>query len=119
MKTRSGEILCTACGRESLLKREPRFENFKKVGERLSCLACGHEYPSEDAVPFKQKRGAPAIFSDADRSPRPAVFTEGERADLCLHCVHYVVNPFAQRCELHKRFVQATDTCGRFERKEE
>jgi hypothetical protein len=109
------EILCTACGAEALLKREPVYEGFKKIGEALSCASCGHVYASEADVPFKAKRKI-EVFTEDDRPDTIAVFTEDEKQRACRYCVHYVVNPFAQRCDLHRKFVEATDECGDFEK---
>ncbi len=111
------EISCPACGTDALLLRTPRYDGFSKVGETLSCSACGHEFDSEEQVPFR--RQAPVrIFTDADRSAKLDVF-EGEETRLCLHCRHYVVNPFTQWCGVHKKEVAATDTCSSFDRKDE
>jgi uncharacterized Zn finger protein len=49
----SVEISCTACGQESLLKRVPKYDGFKKVGEALTCASCGHEYADEAEVQTK------------------------------------------------------------------
>ena len=57
------------------------------------------------------------MFSEADR-PRPVkVFREDEKGQMCRYCAEYVVNPFLQRCGLHKCEVQATDTCPHFKPK--
>jgi hypothetical protein len=64
-------------------------------------------------------RSEQAVFTDADRSADVDVFEENEAGHLCRYCVHYVVNPFMQWCALHKREVEATDTCDRFEKAEE
>ncbi len=108
-------IKCPACGESSLLKRAPRYDdNFRKVGERLSCVACGHVFAGEDEVPFT-KRAAPAIFDETDRPRTPRIFQEDDYGGTCLHCRNYLVNPFTQRCGLHHRVVEATDTCKQFE----
>jgi hypothetical protein len=107
------EITCPACGKETLLRREPRYEGFKKVGDTLSCLACGHEFASEEDVPYRDRSG-PAVFSEEDRSATVDVFAEDEKGRNCRHCRHYVVNPFTQRCGLHNRVVEATDSCPDF-----
>ena len=117
MKKPSVEIRCSACGQESLLLREAAYEGFKRVGETLRCAACGHVYADEDAVPFKVARAA-SIFTEADRSAEITVFA-GDEPRMCRHCRHYIVNPFTQWCAVHKKEVQATDTCSRFERLEE
>ncbi len=112
----SVEIICGFCGQESLLKRMPKFDGFKKVGETLTCAACGHEYDDEAEVPFKQRQ-KPKVFDESDASRPVKVFDESEAERLCRHCKHYVVNPFVQRCSKHGKVVEATDTCRAFEKK--
>ncbi len=113
------EIICTNCGADTFLKREAVYDGFTKTGERLTCSSCGHEFASEADVPYKTKRAEPRIFTDADRSAKVEVFDEGENAQLCRYCANYIVNPFTQFCSLHKKEVQATDTCPQFEQAEE
>jgi len=45
------------------------------------------------------------------------VFGDDEYGRTCRHCRHYIVNPFTQRCDLHKKEVEATDFCPDFDRK--
>jgi len=118
MTSKAVEILCSACGADTLLKREPRYDGFKKVGERLLCAACGHEFANLEAVPFKERKTA-RLFTDADRLPKVDVFEADEKGRNCRHCQYYLVNPFTQRCGRHFHVVQATDVCDAFERKEE
>ena len=113
------EIVCTVCGADTLLRREPVYDGFKKIGEELLCAACGHAFESEETVPFKQRSQGPSIFSDADRPRNVDVFAGDEKGRLCRYCKNYVVNPFTQRCSLHNRVVEATDTCPDFEKQEE
>ena len=108
------EILCSNCGADTLLKREAVYDGFTRVGEKLSCSSCGFVYASEDDVPFKAGPAAPRVFTDADRSAKVEVFDEGENRRLCRYCANYIVNPFTQFCSLHKKEVQATDTCDAF-----
>lgn len=116
MSASSIEILCRACGAETLLRREPIYDGFKKVGETLLCSACGHVYETEADVPFKAG-SVPSIFSEADKPKTVRVFRSDEANRNCRHCAHYVVNPFTQRCGLHHREVQAADCCDDFEAK--
>jgi hypothetical protein len=109
------EIICRSCGAEALIKREPVYDGFSKTGERLVCSSCSFEYASEEEVPFKDQPTAPEIFTDADRSAKVEVFDESENKTLCRYCANYIVNPFTQFCALHKKEVQATDTCAQFE----
>lgn len=113
MKARSVEILCAACGADTLVKMEPVYEGFKKVGETFACVSCGHIYASETEVPFKVKCRL-SVFTEADRVKQPDVFDGDEKGRNCRRCKHYVVNPFIQRCGRHHREVQATDGCGEF-----
>jgi hypothetical protein len=109
------EIVCSACGADSLVRRVPKYEGFKKIGEKFACVSCGHEYDSEDTTPFKTKR-APSIFGEEDRLKKVDLFAIDEKHRNCRYCQHYVVNPFTQRCGLDSRIVQATDSCDKFEK---
>ncbi len=107
-------IRCTACGQETFLRREPRYEGFRKVGEDLLCTSCGHVYADEDAVPYVEAPARPAVFSDEDLPQRIELFHSDEKGRNCRHCRHYITNPFVQRCGLHAMEVQATDCCVDF-----
>ncbi len=109
------EIICTRCGADTLLNREAVYDGFVKSGEKLTCSSCGFEYASEAEVPFKSKIATLKIFTEADRSAKVEVFDEGENHRLCHRCANYIINPFTQFCAVHKKEVQATDSCGRFE----
>lgn len=109
------EIICNHCRADSLLKREPVYTGFTRTGEKLLCANCGHEYASEAEVRFKVRNDEPQIFTEADRSMRVEVFNEGENSQLCRYCANYIVNPFTQFCSLHKKEVQATDSCPQFQ----
>jgi len=108
------EIVCTHCGAEAFLKREPVYEGLKKTGEELSCSACGFVFTSEAEVQFKERAAAPQIFTAADRSKLVKIFDEGENKSICRYCANYVVNPFIQFCSRHKKEIQATDSCPQF-----
>lgn len=110
----SAEIACPICREFTLLLREPIFEGLKKTGEKLLCSSCGHRFASEHDLVFKGKTSI-QVFSDADRSVTPKLFEEGELT-TCVHCRHYVVNPFMQWCGRHRREVAATDSCVDFEK---
>jgi hypothetical protein len=111
------EIVCAACGADALLRREPLYEGFKRTGERLTCASCGHVYAAEADVPYKGD-ATPRVFTDADKPCEIRVFRDDERGGVCRYCAHYIVNPFAQRCGLHLKFVEATDTCEDFKAKD-
>jgi rubredoxin len=109
-------IVCTACGAEALLVREAKYEGLTRVGETLSCSACGHVYASEEEAPFKDRETS-RVFTDDDRPEKIELFTEDDKGRFCRYCVEYVVNPFMQWCGLHKKEVEATDTCAQFKPK--
>ena len=109
----SVEIVCRACGKDTLIRREPVFDGLKKTGDRLLCASCGHVYGDEADVPFKTARRS-AVFSEAERPRRVDVFRDDEKGRTCRHCKHYLVNPFTQRCGMHFKEVQATDSCSDF-----
>ncbi len=108
------DFRCPACGRESFLIHAPRYDGFRKVGEEVKCAACGRVFP-EGEIPDGRAPARPAFFSDDDRPARPALFADEGPPPFCRRCRHYVVNPFRQWCGLHRREVDATDTCDRFE----
>jgi len=110
----SVEINCTQCGMEALLTRESVYKGLMKVGETLSCSACGFVFSAEQKVPFKKKKEAPVVFTEADRSEKIKIFAEDEHRFLCRYCAEYVLNPFMQFCSYHKKEVQATDSCEQF-----
>ena len=109
------EIVCSACGEDTFVRREPLYDGFVKKGEVFVCSSCGHRYESEAEVPFKQAKKV-SIFTDADKFKKVEIFKSDDFEKNCRHCRHYVVNPFTQRCGLHNRIVQATDLCGQFEK---
>lgn len=109
----SVEIQCPACGEEAFLLREPQYDGLKKTGEKLACSTCGKVFPTEEDVPYKHRETI-SVFTEDDRSTDPDVFQEDEVA-FCRHCRHYIVNPFTQYCGVHRKEVEATETCNRFE----
>ena len=111
------EISCPECDEITLLRREPVYEGFAKTCESLSCSECGKMFESEDEVPFKTD-SPPKIFIASDKSGSVEVFDESEKHHVCRYCVNYTLNPFTQWCSLHKKEVEATHTCDRFERQE-
>jgi len=110
------ELHCPGCARDSWLVRKPQYDGFVKTGELLACALCGHHFASAADIPVKES-SAPRVFSEADR-PRPVkIFRDDEKGRMCRYCAEYVVNPFLQRCGLHRCEVQATDTCPHFRSK--
>jgi hypothetical protein len=107
------EIRCTGCGKDALVRREAVFDGFRKTGERFVCVSCGHAYEGETEVPWKTARVRPKVFGEDDAPKRSSLFAD-EEPQNCRHCKHYLVNPFTQRCGLHRREVQATDCCAQF-----
>ena len=115
-ETKPVEIICSACGADTLLVRRPNYDGLTRVGETLSCASCGHVYPTEQEVPFKDKKPL-QVFTEADHSSKIKLFRDDENSRLCRYCANYVINPFMQWCALHKKEVEATDTCAQFSKK--
>ncbi len=116
MPKQSMAMICPACREDTFVRREPVYDGFRKSGETILCVSCGHVFANEDEVPFKDADG-PKLFTDADRSKRVEIFRSDEKGHSCRHCTHYIVNPFRQRCGLHETEVQATDLCDDFKSK--
>jgi hypothetical protein len=113
------EIICTECGVETLVRKEPVYDGFKKVGEKVFCASCGHEFSNENEIPYQEQKKKPAIFNDSDKSKKLDIFKDEERTQNCRHCEYYIVNPFVQRCSLHEKEVDSTDVCFDFKLKEQ
>lgn len=107
------EITCTACGADAILVRTPLYDNFKKTGEVLSCSECKHVFAKEAEVVFKDRK-APRVFDESDKPGKLTVFRDDEKGRLCRYCLHYVVNPFTQKCARTLGTVEATDSCEHF-----
>jgi hypothetical protein len=106
--------LCPACKTRALFLVEAVYDGFRKIGESRRCTSCGHVVAAAGAP----KAPAPkrhSLFDEADAEAAPAIFDLSETERLCRKCRHYVVNPFKQRCMLHLRDVEATDTCEQFD----
>jgi hypothetical protein len=104
------ESRCTACGRTALFIRKAEYDGFTRIGEYWTCSSCGARRAAAPAPP----KPRPALFAEVDRPAAPNIFGEEESRRLCRHCAHYLVNPFTQRCFLHQRTVEATDSCPDF-----
>ena len=114
MTCMTGDAPCPGCGRDALSLVKPRYDGFKRVGEDRVCASCGFAYPPDTGAPKPPPK--PRVFTDEDRPAPIHAFAQGEADALCRRCAHYVVNPFRQWCGLHRREVEATDTCDQFER---
>ena len=113
MPGKSRKIRCSACGQDTLVRAEPVFDGFTKVGEAFVCVSCGHRYEREEDLPEATSSRA-SLFADDERPVTPKVFAEDEGKRTCRHCKHYLVNPFTQRCGYHDKPVEATDWCDQF-----
>ncbi len=111
------EIRCSACQALTLVRAEPVYDGFKKIGEAYICTACGTRYASAQETPFEHSAARPRVFTEADKPCKISLFSEDERQRCCSWCAHFVLNPFSQRCGLTNKETQATDLCVRFEKK--
>ena len=115
-KKENGEVICPTCCCKTLVIRQPIYEGLSKTGEELKCTECGTVFSEDEEVEFVAAE-KPDIFKDDQLPENPDVF-KGDEVTLCRHCRHYLENPFTQRCMLHHKEVQATDTCENFTSKE-
>lgn len=106
---------CPSCNKDVLFVSEKQYDGFSVVGEILRCTECGGEQQASETAATKKADPLADLFSDADLEKNPQVFDGNENATMCRYCMHYVVNPFRQRCMVHEKDVDATDTCGDFE----
>ena len=117
--------VCPACGEDTLFVTESVYDGFRKTGETRRCTQCGHILRDTGGrKPSAGKTAAPGAnplwdaFAKDSTDDTPALFDiEAETGKLCRKCTHYVVNPFTQRCMLHDREVEATDSCEQFSAK--
>jgi hypothetical protein len=101
------EVYCPKCERESWMVKRPQYDGFRKIGETRHCFFCGHEFPEDDTeIEFAEKKEL-------------NVFDREEARKVCRHCRHFVVNPFTQKCAIHRREVMALDSCDKFEARRE
>ncbi|MDP8219066.1 MAG: hypothetical protein P9M03_10110 [Candidatus Theseobacter exili] len=98
-------ILCPSCERESVLHVKKIYDGFTPVGIERVCGFCSHVFGDEDSIPEVRK------------APNP-MERKGERK-VCELCSHYVVNPWTQKCTLHKKEVTSLDCCDDFEKLQE
>lgn len=116
------EITCTACGAHALIRPEPIYDGFKKIGEAYICTACGHRYPDAASTPFAAADRKPDLFSAekaaVKRDPLAHLFeSDLPRRHSCLWCAHCVSAAFDQRCGITNRHTEPLDSCDQFEPK--
>ncbi len=94
------KIFCPSCRQESTVKTEKKYDGFTPVGEVKTCAFCGYEFEGGGPEAIKEK--APD-------------WAKGEgHKKVCHRCLHYLVNPFIQKCGLSQKEVKALDSCPKF-----
>ena len=68
------EIICSHCGEDTIVRKEPVYDGFKKMGDKIFCSSCGFEFEDIGHVPYKKKT-APSIFGDDDRPKKINIFS--------------------------------------------
>lgn len=116
--------VCPSCREDTLFITEAVYDGFHKTGETRRCSLCGDVVPVSEEKKTSGSRSPSRgnalwdAFAKEHPPSGPDLFDiEQETARLCRKCVHYVVNPFTQRCMLHDRVVEATDSCDQFDAK--
>ena len=110
------EIICQNCKQDTLLKREPIYDGFNKIGTKFVCASCGFIFKNEESISFKISKNKKSIFNNEGYIKQKKIFDEDENNQLCRYCSFYLINPFTQYCSIHKKEVEATDTCDKFEK---
>ena len=100
MSSRSKKIFCPSCRQESAVKVVKKYDGFTLVSEIDTCAFCGYKFGEE----------GPEVIEERS----PGWVDDKELKKVCRHCRHYVINPFVQKCVLHQREIEATDTCAEF-----
>lgn len=103
MKSGSKKIFCPNCRQESAVKVVKQYDGFTLVGKISTCAFCGYEFEEEE----------PEVIKEIP----PGWVKDENLKKVCRRCLHYVVNPFVQKCGISQREVEATDTCEKFSRR--
>lgn len=113
---------CNACGETGLFLHQAVYDGFTKVGDEKICAACGARQPSAPestaARPPQKPRLADLVFGTDPLPEKPSLTADASHLQICRRCLHYMVNPFTQRCAVHDQEVQALDSCPQFEMRE-
>ena len=86
-----------------------------KLELNLYALAVDLFLKNEESISFKISKNKKSIFNNEDFI-KQKIFDEDENNQLCRYCSFYLINPFTQYCSIHKKEVEATDTCDKFEK---
>ena len=117
------KIKCPHCGENSLLKEKKSFNDaFELCGCVLVCAFCGKEIKdqksSENAPGTQGKKSAADRLSQllgGESVRKVSLDLADDELRFCLHCAHYIKHPFADRCGLSFKEVEATGSCEKFE----
>jgi predicted RNA-binding Zn-ribbon protein involved in translation (DUF1610 family) len=113
MNSKQNKIICPHCGQESFVKSKPVYEGFKKIGEELSCVNCGHVFKDEAEIPYKTKQSV-INLTDTQNKKHLKILEDENNHKICRYCKYYVVNPFSQRCTYWNKQVEPSDSCENF-----
>ena len=101
---KSGIILCPHCSQEAPVKTKKIYQGLKYIGNQYTCGFCQYEF-SENEIPWAEEKTLNVIDTT-------------DTGHICQYCKHYIINPFTQRCLIHQKDVNATDSCAQFIKKE-
>ncbi|MBR2373963.1 MAG: hypothetical protein IKA87_07010 [Lentisphaeria bacterium] len=119
---RAGEkIACPRCGERSVVKEKKIFDDDFALKEvKYYCALCGAEvqektsdHQKNTAAEQASKRLSELLGGETVAKVR--LKPEADDGHFCLHCKNYVKHPFASRCALSMREIEATDSCTEFE----
>jgi hypothetical protein len=99
-------IECPNCRQKTPLKIEKVFDDqFRPIGEKKICSFCKFVFETEE-IPIVHERTLNLFDPKAERH-------------ICQYCMHYVVNPWTQKCMLWNKEVTATDSCPKYEKRKQ
>ena len=119
------KITCPHCGEKSFVREKRAFNDDLTRGEaQFFCALCGKEL-----VPEKNTSTTSTTAGNKGGIDRLSQLLGGEKIHkvtleptdgdgmFCLHCAHFLTNPFVCRCGLTFKEIEATDSCSDFEPK--
>ena len=118
------KITCPHCGEKSFVREKRAFNDDLTRGEaQFFCALCGKELIPEKNTPSaaspRNKAGIDRLSQllGGEKIQKVTLGPADGDGCFCLHCAHFLTNPFVCRCGLTFNEIEATDSCSSFEAK--
>ena len=114
------KITCPHCGEKSFVREKRSFNDDLTRGEaQFFCALCGQQLiPEKEAPQASEKETRLDRLSQllgGEKIRKVTLAPDEEDGHFCLHCTHFLTNPFVCRCGLTFKEIEATDSCSDFE----